>query len=169
MIIPKSKFLLCSSMLLVSLCVSVGSKSINANADSSNLERVAVVESNLNIKPREEFKDTNIEKEVVKSEVNLVSLGEFKITVYDACGYCSGEWSTQLARPCSNGHSAIENHTVAVDPEIIPYGTKLLIDGIEYVAEDCGGAVKGNVIDVYVEDCENSFGRKYSEVFIINN
>ncbi len=170
MIIPKSKFLLCSSMLLVSLCVSVGSKSINVNADSSNLERVVSVESNVNINPSyEEFKNTDIEKEVVKSEVNLVSLGEFKITVYDACEYCSGEWGTQLARPCSDGHSAIENHTVAVDPEIIPYGTKLLIDGIEYVAEDCGGAVKGNIIDVYVEDCENSFGRKYSEVFIINN
>lgn len=170
MIIPKSKFLLCSSMLLVSLCVSVGSKSINANADNSNLERVAAVESNVNINPSyEEFEDTDIEKEVVKSEVNLVSLGEFKITVYDACEYCSGKWGTQLARPCSDGHNAIENHTVAVDPEIIPYGTKLLIDGIEYVAEDCGGAVKGNVIDVYVEDCENSFGRKYSEVFILNN
>lgn len=166
MIIPKSKFLLCSSTLLVSLCVSVGSKSINVNADSSNIERVAAVESNVNINPSyEEFKDTDIEKEVVKSEVNLVSLGEFKITVYDACENCSGEWSTMLARPCSDGHSAIPNHTVAVDPSVIPYGTVLLIDRITYVAEDCGGAVKGNVIDVYVEDCRNSFGSKYSEVF----
>ena len=90
MIIPKSKFLLCSSMLLVSLCVSVWSKSINVNADSSNLESVAEVESNLNTNSSyEEFKDTDIEKEVTKSEVNLVSLGEFKITVYDAC-----EWGT---------------------------------------------------------------------------
>ena len=90
MIIPKSKFLLCSSMLLVSLCVSVGSKSINVNTDSSNLERVVSVERNVNINPSyEEFKDTDIEKEVVKSEVNLVSLGELKIAVYDACEYCS--------------------------------------------------------------------------------
>lgn len=78
-----------------------------------------------------------------------------------------GEWGTQLARPCSDGHSAIPNHTVAVDPSVIPYGTVLLIDGITYVAEDCGGAVKGNVIDVYVEDCRNSFGLKYCEVFIV--
>lgn len=65
MIIPKSKFLLCSSMLLVSLCVSVGSKSINVNADSSNLERVVSVESNVNINPSyEEFKNTDIEKKL---------------------------------------------------------------------------------------------------------
>lgn len=99
MIIPKSKFLLCSSTLLVSLCVSVGSKSINVNADSSNIERVAAVESNVNINPSyEEFKDTDIEKEVVKSEVNLVSLGEFKITVYDACEYCSGGMGYSISK-----------------------------------------------------------------------
>ena len=114
-----------------------------------------------------EIKETSnkLVKEV-KEEINPKSLGVFKITVYDSCEKCSGSWGTQLARPCDGSHSAIANHTVAVDPEVIPYGTVLIIDGQEYVAEDCGGAVKGNVIDVYVEDCSNSFGLKYSEVFI---
>lgn len=40
------------------------------------------------------------------------------------------------------------------------------IDGIEYVAEDCGSAVKENVIDVWVESKNNSFGVKYAEVLI---
>lgn len=96
------------------------------------------------------------------------SLGVFKITVYCSCEECSGEWGTLLSRPCDGSHRAIEGHTVAVDPTVIPYGTVLLIDGIEYVAEDCGGLVKGNVIDVYVDNCKNSFGLKYSEVFARN-
>ena len=129
-----------------------------SEAEKNNLEK----EKNNNLVSQKE-----IETEKVSSEDNKKSLGIFKITVYDDCKECSDEWGIKLARPCSNNHRARENHTVAVDPSIIPYGTKLLIDGIEYVAEDCGSAVKGNVIDVYVKDCENSFGRKYSEVFII--
>ncbi|MFR1857426.1 3D domain-containing protein [[Clostridium] innocuum] len=38
---------------------------------------------------------------------------------------------------------------MAVDPDVIPLGSKVLIDGHVYVAEDVGGAVKGNVIDIY--------------------
>ena len=36
-----------------------------------------------------------------------------------------------------------------------------MIDGIEYLAEDCGGAVKGNVIDIYVNSPR--YERDYKE------
>lgn len=44
--------------------------------------------------------------------------------------------------------------TFAVDPNVIPYGSKIMIlypDGsVEYgVAEDCGGMIKGNRIDLF--------------------
>ena len=41
-----------------------------------------------------------------------------------------------------------------------------MIDGQIYVAEDCGGAIKNNVIDVWVENQNNSFGVKYTEIYI---
>ncbi|WP_367619864.1 3D domain-containing protein [Coprobacillus cateniformis] len=55
---------------------------------------------------------------------------------------------------------------MAVDPTVIPLGTKVKIDNQIYVAEDIGGAVKGDVIDVWVETKNKNFGRKYKEVFI---
>lgn len=44
--------------------------------------------------------------------------------------------------------------TVAVDPQVIPLGSLLLIDGLDgiFSAEDTGGAVKGAVLDVWFPD-----------------
>ena len=41
--------------------------------------------------------------------------------------------------------------TVAVDPKVIPLGTKVKIDGLPHIyrAEDTGKAIKGNRIDIW--------------------
>ncbi|HOQ17062.1 MAG TPA: 3D domain-containing protein [Defluviitaleaceae bacterium] len=60
--------------------------------------------------------------------------------------------------------------TVAVDPNVIPLGTKLYIEGYGYaVAEDIGGAIKGNKIDLYYNTLEEArnFGRKQLKVYIL--
>lgn len=54
---------------------------------------------------------------------------------------------------------------MGVDENIIPLGSKLLIDGNEYVAEDTG-SFSGKVIDVYVSD-HSKFYRDYKEVYIL--
>ncbi len=50
----------------------------------------------------------------------------------------------------ASGKLATPKRTIAVDPKLIPLGSLVYIDGIGYrVAEDIGGAVKGEHIDVY--------------------
>lgn len=87
------------------------------------------------------------------------SLGVFRITAY---WYGEDEFGDLT----STGVRAQINHTIAVDPTVIPYGSKVMIDGQIYVAEDCGGAVKNNIIDIWVENQSNSFGVKYKEIYI---
>lgn len=72
----------------------------------------------------------------------------------------------------ASGRKAIRNpegySTIAVDPSIFPYGTKLFIEGYGFaVAADTGTAIVGNKIDVffdtYKEAC--SYGAKYVNVY----
>lgn len=61
--------------------------------------------------------------------------------------------------------------TIAVDPSIIPYGTKVYIPQFDktFIAEDCGSAIKGNKIDIYMNDEESvkNWGRKTIDICII--
>lgn len=56
--------------------------------------------------------------------------------------------------------------TIAVDPRVIPLGSLVYVEGYgKAVAADTGGAIKGNIIDVYVnsdEEAYSSWGRKYN-------
>lgn len=116
----------------------------------------------------------------------LRELGTFKLTAYcpchDCCHYklndgtwnCGGEDSEKCKHLVENPKTSISktpksNNTVAVDPKKIPYGTKLYINGNYYIAEDCGGAVKDNVIDVYFDTDEEAcnFGVQYAKVFAV--
>ena len=58
--------------------------------------------------------------------------------------------------------------TVAADPAVIPYGTVILIGGNEYVVEDCGGAIRGQRIDILMESHEGALqaGRYRAEVSV---
>ena len=60
---------------------------------------------------------------------------------------CCGPYANGIT---STGVTATTNHTIAVDPSVIPYGSKVVINGQVYVAEDCGGAIKNKRIDIYV-------------------
>ena len=62
-----------------------------------------------------------------------------------------GPGEDQYGRLTSTGAIAEEERTIAVDPSIIPYGSIVLINGKEYVAQDCGGAIKGDKIDIFVD------------------
>ena len=87
----------------------------------------------------------------------------FKITAYCPCAQCNGPWSGGAT---STGARASQGRTIAVDPRVIPYGSKVLIGGHEFVAEDCGGAIKGAHIDLYLDSHDrcNSWGVRYLSV-----
>lgn len=57
------------------------------------------------------------------------------------------------------GTTPTPGRTIAVDPNIIPLGTHVLIDGHEYVAEDTGGAIDGLRVDIVVKTHEEALAK----------
>lgn len=85
-------------------------------------------------------------------------------TAYCPCAICCDDSADGIT---ATGTVATEGRTIAVDPTVIPYGTEVIFGGNTYVAEDCGGAIKGNRIDVYFDSHEDAiqFGRQELTVF----
>ena len=100
-----------------------------------------------------------------EEESNLVYLGRYKLTAYCNCSKCCGKWADGFT---ATGTMPKEGRTIAVDPKVIPYGSKVVINGHTYVAEDCGGAIKGNRIDVFFASHSdaNKFGVQYADVYL---
>lgn len=98
---------------------------------------------------------------------NIVPLGVFKTTGYCPCRACSEGWG----RHTSTGAVATAGHTIAVDPRVIPYGSKVMINGVIYTAEDRGGAVRGNHIDVFFNTHAETrqHGTQNAEVYLVQS
>lgn len=86
-------------------------------------------------------------------------------TAYCSCVSCCGKSDGITA----SGVKAKANHTIAVDRSVIPLGTHVLYNGTEYVAEDTGGAIKGNRIDIFFDNHSDAlnWGRRTIEIEVI--
>lgn len=90
------------------------------------------------------------------------------VTAYDAWSESSIDIPEYRDGITATGAKATPGRTVAVDPKVIPYGSRVFIPGMGWrVAEDTGGALKGDKIDVLMKDEETArqFGRK--RLFIV--
>ena len=70
----------------------------------------------------------------------------------------------------SSGTIPKEGRTIAVDPKVIPYGSIVYIQDYGYfIAEDCGGDIKQNRIDIFTNSHETAIqqGKKVANVWVL--
>jgi len=106
----------------------------------------------------------NEKVEITRGTRQYKSLGIFKISHYCPCVICCGKTDGIT----SSGTDATANRTIAVDTDIIALGSVIVIQGKLYIAEDVGGGIKVNEIDIFVDSHEHAkeLGVIYKEVFI---
>lgn len=88
-------------------------------------------------------------------------------TAYTAyCKGCSGTTAYGIDLRANPNQKVI-----AVDPRVIPLGTKVWVEGYgEAIAGDTGGAIKGHKIDVFIPEYENAmqWGVKKVKIKVLN-
>ena len=88
-------------------------------------------------------------------------------TAYTAyCAGCSGTTATGI-----DLRSNPNQKVIAVDPSVIPLGSKVWVEGYgEAIAGDTGGAIKGNKIDVFIpsQGAALDWGRKNVTIKVLN-
>ena len=99
-------------------------------------------------------------------------------TAYDAGFQSTGKHPGHPAYGITRSGTRVRPGVVAVDPRVIPLGTTLYVEsmdstacyGISY-AEDTGGAIKGNRIDLYYESRADAlrFGRRQVRVYVLED
>lgn len=97
---------------------------------------------------------------------------DMSATAYDASYESNGPWGAVTAMGTN-----LRPGVVAVDRKVIPLGTKLYIESTDgwpdygfAVAEDVGGAIKGNKIDLFYESSDTvyKFGRRNVKVYVLD-
>lgn len=147
------------SMVMTSLIIDTEYKTAETECENTVIEYKTEENSNLN--PENEIFSQNTE-----DNCELEYLGVFTTTGYCNCRKCCGKWA---GGPTASGNMPRANHTVAVDPKVIPLGTHLLVNGIEYVAEDTGSGVNGKHLDIYYDSHQTAWnhGVQKLEVWMI--
>lgn len=157
-------------MVLLIVLTLVAALTVEASADTENLaETVTEADSGqaaaILEEPQEDYENEKIEAALLSQATRLDNV---TVTHYDVCLECCGKTDGITA----SGVRATPGVTVAVDPDIIPLGADVLVDYGDgeihyYRADDVGGSVKGNHIDLCVESHEkaNILGVKTATVY----
>lgn len=125
-----------------------------SDAEKTIKEQEATIQK---IKQEEE-----VQKKKLEEAEKGTYLGNFNLSFYSKEQFPNS--------PTSTGVMPQVGVTVAVDPNVIPLGTKLYIEDVGVrVAHDTGGAIKGNKMDVFVATTSEAvqMGRQNKKVWII--
>ncbi|WP_415274893.1 3D domain-containing protein [Clostridium perfringens] len=94
--------------------------------------------------------------------------GKYKKTLsMEATAYSGGTLTAMGLKPVRDPGGM---STIAVDPSVIPLGSKVYIPGYGYaIASDTGGVIKGNIIDLYMNSHDEciSWGRRQVTLHIV--
>lgn len=110
------------------------------------------------------FEDTTVTNTIQAGQ----SLGNVVTSAYCSCPICCGVWS---GGPTASGVMPTANHTLAVDASnpFVPMGTKIIMNGTEYVVEDTGNFDQYGVqFDIYFDDhgTATNWGHQTMEAFL---
>jgi len=139
------------------------------------INRLSTTVSRTNTSQQNKINELTAHIEALRQVTEKYSVDTFQVTAYSPYDNVSGMENDGNPNTTATGTKPRPG-TIAVDPKVIPYGSKIIIiyeDGtVEHgIAEDCGGLIKGNVIDVFRQTYKEAIehGRREATVIWYND
>lgn len=128
-----------------------------------NGEEVAreVIDSQIKVEPKNRV--------IALGNITSVSRGGQRLNFKEALQVQASAYTYTGNRTATGQVPAVG--TIAVDPSVIPLGSKLYVEGYGYgVAADTGGSIKGNKIDLFMEDRAQclQWGRRNVKLYVLH-
>ena len=156
------------AVIIVEILALIGIRTVQAQAQPIDIYEAPPIRiiNEVETAAVPEFLEPETEPETLYPAPKETYLGWFKLTAYCGCSTCNGKWGAidRYGNPLVSG-------TIAVDPKVIPLGSKVRIGDRIYTARDTGGKwVRGEHIDIYMEshDAAKRFGLQHGDVWLIN-
>lgn len=131
------------SVLIAALLVAIlGALGIASATEDSGQTPETVVVPPVVVLPRYEPQETQETRTCV-----------FTVTAYCPCEKCCGAYANGYT---ATGAKATQGVTIAADPDVLPMGTEIELDGHTYTVQDTGGAIAGYRLDLYFDSHEDA-------------
>lgn len=149
------------ALLLMILLVVIGGYEVNLNSQTDIIKTEnKYIET---IDKQQDITYNEVEPGLAKIEENE------NYMIMEATAYTKSiEEGTHMG--ITRSGTQVSRGTIAVDPRVIPLGTKVYVEGYGHAeCLDTGGAIKGNRIDLYMDSREEcfEFGRRDVRVWIV--
>lgn len=117
---------------------------------------------------------TVVEKEVVRYEklsTETVQSFTAEVTAYTAGYESCGKSPNHPAYGITANGNKVRKGIIAADTNVLPFGTKVYIEDLGiFTVDDTGGDIKGNRIDIYMDNLNEAvkFGRQNKKLIVLN-
>ena len=154
-------------------------KKIKNIFENNKLVRSEFIEEKIAEKaiPKIVEKGTRAIAKTTRGNVRYKKIITMVATAYDNSYESTGKYPGQKYWGLTASGTKARVGAVAVDPRVIPLGTRLYVESLDStkdygfcVAEDTGGAIKGNKIDLFFNTAGEvkQFGRRKVKVYILD-
>ncbi len=162
--------------VVLSVCISSAlTYKVVDKHEKEAITRLSTAVSKANATQQNKINELTAHIETLRQVTEKYSVDTFQVTAYSPYDNVSGMCNDDNPNKTATGTKPRPG-TIAVDPKVIPYGSKIIIvyeDGtVEHgIAEDCGGLIKGNVIDVFRQTHKEAVkhGRREATVIWYND
>ncbi len=140
---------------------------------NDKLENKQIIAEKVLKEPITEIIEKGTKKNTIKTEKGIFVINKkmnMKSTAYTAGPESTGKRPGDKGYGITASGMKAQRGVVAVDTRVIPFGTKLYIEGYGYaIAGDTGSAIKGNKIDVFIDDYSDAmrYGVKNVNVYVL--